>query len=294
MLSVTQLDFANYWRSFKGNYSKGIRNLANILQTPQQATDLAKNLGGVSVLLGTPVGEEDVNSLQLRTMLLESPYADTAVETWLKSHYTFDTLHDLFSDSTVRAEVFNSELLWRSVSMSSVAMAMYIGDIVSLDPEEYGDMQAVAASTVAMQAVAASTVAMQAVAASTVAMQAVAASSTARSAIENSSTAVNTLNSKLSFSEATSVTCGANSNLTTYQSGMFWVSQAWNSSTDGNTSITIYVGTRTSISSDKVSLGRLNDAKTRQNVNKFMSPLSFCTTYGSTLSYGGVRYSKIS
>ena len=71
----------------------------------------------------------------------------------------------------------------------SVATGKAAVKLAGLDPDDFADMAAVAASSTAMAAVAASSTAMAAVAASSTAMAAVAASATARSAIAGSSAA---------------------------------------------------------------------------------------------------------
>ena len=71
-----------------------------------------------------------------------------------------------------------------------MATAKYAAGAAGLNPADYADMKAVAASSTAMAAVAASSTAMAAVAASSTAMTAVAASSVATSAIAASTTAL--------------------------------------------------------------------------------------------------------
>ena len=71
----------------------------------------------------------------------------------------------------------------------SVATGKAAVKLAGLDPDDFADMAAVAASSTAMAAVAASSTAMAAVAASSTAMAAVAASATARSALNGSSVA---------------------------------------------------------------------------------------------------------
>ena len=71
----------------------------------------------------------------------------------------------------------------------SVATGKAAVKLAGLDPDDFADMAAVAASSTAMAAVAASSTAMAAVAASSTAMAAVAASATARSALNGASVA---------------------------------------------------------------------------------------------------------
>ena len=89
MLGVNQLDFINYANALKGNYRKGVHKMETLLENPTHAKEFAKNLGGVSVVLGTPVGKEDRNSETLRSMLLASDVANDAVLTWMHQFYEF-------------------------------------------------------------------------------------------------------------------------------------------------------------------------------------------------------------
>ena len=78
----------------------------------------------------------------------------------------------------------------------SVATGKAAVKLAGLDPDDFADMAAVAASSTAMAAVAASSTAMAAVAASSTAMAAVAASSTAMAAVAASATALDALYAK--------------------------------------------------------------------------------------------------
>lgn len=98
MLGVNQLDFINYCNALKGNYRKGVHKMETLLENPTHAKEFAKNLGGVSVVLGTPVGKEDRNSETLRSMLLASDVANDAVYTWMGQYYEFDSWDELLGD----------------------------------------------------------------------------------------------------------------------------------------------------------------------------------------------------
>ncbi len=174
------------------------------------------------------------------------------------------------SSSIARTAVLGESAALKKVQGSAMAIGKFAAGCAGLNPSAYADMAAVASASAAMSAIA--------------------ASSTAMSAIESSNVAISTLNSKLSFTEKTGITCGANSSLQTYASGVYWVSQAWNSSSDSNTSYSLIIGLR---SGNKLNLGNFSTTKTRQNINKFVSPLAFATTFTSTLNYAGVRYCKI-
>jgi hypothetical protein len=111
------------------------------------------------------------------------------------------TAMNIIASSEVAMEaVAASEVAMEAVTASEVAMAaigqvsMAIGKLAAglagLDPRDYADITAVAASEVAMEAVAASEVAMEAVAASEVAMEAVINNEMALSEVVNSEVAM--------------------------------------------------------------------------------------------------------
>ena len=172
MLGVNQLDFINYCNALKGNYRKGVHKMETLLENPTHAKEFAKNLGGVSVVLGTPVGKEDRNSETLRSMLLASDVANDAVYTWMGQYYEFDSWDELLGDEDCCKVMMANELLWRALSASGVAMGKTVATLAGLSCSAYDDMSAVAASSTAMTAVASSQTAMTAVASSSTAMQA--------------------------------------------------------------------------------------------------------------------------
>ena len=380
---ANQSDFMAYASALKSNYRKGVHRLETILSNPTMSAEFAANLGGVSVVLGVPISMPDRNSDKLLELLLGSAVADNAVETWLHQFYEFTDWDDLLSDSARCKEMANNPLIWRAaggsklavgksvatlaglscadyadidaVAASQVAMtaivkspvamaAMWRSDtaikalqanatawktftgatsavmgktvaiLANLDPSGYADMTAVAASqvamaavignatalnavvtsSVAMAAVAASQVAMAAVAASATALKAVVASSTACGAIESSTVAINAMNAASGFTEQTNMTCQANSSMNAITiNTKAWVNEYWNSSNDTNTSVRMLIGVAV-VGGGSVNIGNLSTAKTRQKVNKFMSTIRLATTYGSSLTYGGIRYKPIS
>ena len=234
---ANQSDFMAYAGAFKSNYRKGVHRLETILSNPTHAAEFAANLGGVSVVLGVPVNLPDRNSDKLLELLLGSDVADDAVETWLHQFYEFTGWDDLLSDSARCKEMANNPLIWRAVGGSKLAVGKSIATLAGLSCADYADIDAVAASQVAMTAIqksqtalnaiaassmapakyaagaaglnpadyadmtaiAASQVAMAAVAASQVAMAAIAASATARAAICASTVAYNYLLSKATY-----------------------------------------------------------------------------------------------
>lgn len=177
MLGVNQLDFINYCNALKGNYRKGVHKMETLLENPTHAKEFAKNLGGVSVVLGTPVGKEGRNSETLRSMLLASDVANDAVYTWMGQYYEFDSWDELLGDEDRCKAMMANELLWRALSASGVAMGKTVATLAGLSCSAYDDMSAVAASSTAMAAVAASSTAMAAIAASTEALKALNSSS---------------------------------------------------------------------------------------------------------------------
>ena len=190
MLGTNQLDFMSYATAFKSNYRKGIRRLETILSNPTHAAEFAANLGGVSVVLGVPIGREDRNSEALLSLLLNSDIADDAVLTWMHQFYEFTTWDDLMGNSARVQEMMNNPLLWRALGGSKKAVGKGVATLAGLSCASYADIDVVVASSTAMTAVATSQTAMTAVAASSTAMAAIVASPTAMAAIWRSNSAV--------------------------------------------------------------------------------------------------------
>ena len=209
MLGVNQLDFINYCNALKGNYRKGVHKMETLLENPTHAKEFAKNLGGVSVVLGTPVGKEDRNSETLRSMLLASDVANDAVYTWMGQYYEFDSWDDLMGNAERCKEMANNPLIWRAAGGSKLAVGKSIATLAGLSCSAYKDIDAVAASQVAMTAIQKSQTALNAIAASSMAtakyaagaaglnpadyadMTAIAASQVAMAAIIANATALN-------------------------------------------------------------------------------------------------------
>ena len=189
MLGINQLDFMSYATALKSNYRKGVRRLEAILSNPTHAAEFAANLGGVSVVLGVPIGREDRNSEALLSLLLNSDIADDAVLTWMHQFYEFTTWDDLMGNSARVQEMMQNPFLWRALGGSKKAVGKGVATLAGLSCTSYADIDVVVASSTAMAAVAASQTAMAAVAASQTAMTAVATSQTAMTAVAASSTA---------------------------------------------------------------------------------------------------------
>ena len=160
---ANQSDFMAYASALKSNYRKGVHRLETILSNPTMSAEFAANLGGVSVVLGVPISMPDRNSDKLLELLLGSAVADNAVETWLHQFYEFTDWDDLLSDSARCQEMANNPLIWRAAGGSKLAVGKSIATLAGLSCAAYKDIDAVAASQVAMAAVAASAVALNAI-----------------------------------------------------------------------------------------------------------------------------------
>ena len=202
MLGVNQSDFMSYMSALKTNYRKGIHRMEAILANPTHASEFAANLGGVSVVLGVPVGLPDRNSDKLLELLLGSDVADDAVLTWMHQFYEFTDWDDLMGNAERCKEMANNPLIWRAAGGSKLAVGKSIATLAGLSCTDYADIDAVAASQVAMTAVAASQVAMTAIVKSPVAMAAMWRSDTAIKALQANATAWKT------FTGATSAVMG--------------------------------------------------------------------------------------
>ena len=282
---INQLDFMSYATALKSNYRKGIRRLEAILSNPTHAAEFAANLGGVSVVLGVPIGREDRNSDALLSLLLNSDIADDAVLTWMHQFYEFTTWDDLMGNSARVQEMMQNPFLWRALGGSKKAVGKTVAILADLNPADYADMTAVAASQTAMAAVAASQTAMAAVAASQTAMAAVAASTTAMTAVESSNAAVTALgNSPLKVTDSGGY--GNTSNKRTVRSGKAFVLSV----TFGQTSNTGYYGNLSTFMLGS-SPYRATCTATPRAVNRFAKEI---VCYGEFQSLNdNVNYSKV-
>ena len=187
---ANQSDFMAYAGAFKSNYRKGVHRLETILSNPTHAAEFAANLGGVSVVLGVPISLPDRNSDKLLELLLGSDVADDAVETWLHQFYEFTSWDDLLSDSARCKEMANNPLIWRAAGGSKLAVGKSIATLAGLSCSAYKDIDAVAASSVAMAAIVKSPVAMAAMWRSDTAIKALQANATAWKTFTGASSAV--------------------------------------------------------------------------------------------------------
>lgn len=213
---ANQSDFMAYAGALKSNYRKGVHRLETILSNPTMSAEFAANLGGVSVILGVPIELPDRNSDKLLALLLGSDVADDAVETWLHQFYEFTGWDDLLSDASRCQEMANNPLIWRAAGGSKLAVGKSVATLAGLSCADYADIDAVAASQVAMAAIIANATALNAVVTSSVAMAAIAGSGKARVAITNSSVALAALaSSPLKKSVSTSAYNGNYAKLVT-------------------------------------------------------------------------------
>ena len=190
MLGTNQLDFMSYATAFKSNYRKGVRKLEAILSNPTHAAEFAANLGGVSVVLGVPIGREDRNSDALLSLLLNSDIADDAVLTWMHQFYEFTTWDDLMGNSARVQEMMNNPLLWRALGGSKKAVGKGVATLAGLSCVSYADIDAVVASSTAMAAIVASPTAMAAIWKSNAAVTAVKNNATAWETFTGATSAV--------------------------------------------------------------------------------------------------------
>ena len=187
---ANQSDFMAYAGAFKSNYRKGVHRLETILSNPTMSAEFAANLGGVSVVLGVPISMPDRNSDKLLELLLGSAVADNAVETWLHQFYEFTDWDDLLSDSARCQEMANNPLIWRAAGGSKLAVGKSVATLAGLSCAAYKDIDAVAASQVAMTAIVKSPVAMAAMWRSDTAIKALQANATAWKTFTGASSAV--------------------------------------------------------------------------------------------------------
>ena len=190
MLGMNQMDFMSYASAFKSNYRKGIRRLEAILSNPTHAAEFSANLGGVSVVLGVPIGREDRNSDALLSLLLNSDVADDAVLTWMHQFYDVTTWDDLMGNSARVQEMMNSPLLWRALGGSKKAVGKGVATLAGLSCASYADIDAVVSSSTAMTAIVASPTAMAAIWRSNSAVAAVQKNTTAWKTFTGATSAV--------------------------------------------------------------------------------------------------------
>ena len=258
MLGTNQLDFMSYATALKSNYRKGVRKLEAILANPSHAAEFAANLGGVSVVLGVPIGREDRNSEALLSLLLNSDIADDAVLTWMHQFYEFTTWDDLMGNSARVQEMMNNPLLWRALGGSKKAVGKGVATLAGLSCASYADIVVVVASSTAMAAVAASQTAMAAVIGNATALNAVVSSQTAMTAVAASQTAMAAVAASQTAMAAVIGNATALNAVVSSQTAMAAVATAWET-------------TESIITSSSVALNALKNSGKCETIKKDVS-----------------------
>ena len=195
MIKKIQQDFSYYSHEFKDNYRKGVHRLRTILASRAQAHAFVSNAGGTAVVLGYEPETPDKNAQELYALLAASPYIDDAVQTFLGSIYEAgaESQDAMYSDSARCLEILHDPVMSRAAGAGTVSAGKWIATLAGQSCNLYRDMNAVAASDIAMTAVAASETAMEAVISGTIALNAVAASKTAMTAVAASRVAMSAI-----------------------------------------------------------------------------------------------------
>ncbi len=195
MIKKIQQDFSYYSHEFKDNYRKGVHRLRTILASRAQAQAFVSNVGGTAVVLGYEPETPDKNAQELYALLAASPYIDDAVQTFLGSIYEAgaESQDAMYSDSARCLEILHDPVMSRAAGAGTVSAGKWIATLAGQSCNLYRDMNAVAASDIAMTAVAASETAMEAVISGTIALNAVAASKTAMTAVAASRVAMSAI-----------------------------------------------------------------------------------------------------
>lgn len=195
MIKKIQQDFSYYSHEFKDNYRKGVHRLRTILASRAQAQAFVSNAGGTAVVLGYEPDTPDKNAQELYALLAASPYIDNAVQTFLGSIYEAgaESQDAMYSDSARCLEILHDPVMSRAAGAGTVSAGKWIATLAGQSCNLYRDMNAVAASDIAMTAVAASETAMEAVISGTIALNAVAANETAMAAVAASRVAMSAI-----------------------------------------------------------------------------------------------------
>ena len=192
MIKKIQQDFSYYSHEFKDNYRKGVHRLRTILASRAQAQAFVSNAGGVAVVLGYEPETPDKNAQELYALLAASPYIENAVQTFLGSIYEAgaESQDAMYADSARCLEILHDPVMARAAGAGTVSAGKWIATLAGQSCNLYRDMNAVAASDIAMTAVAASETAMAAVVSNATALNAVVTSQLAMNAVAASETAM--------------------------------------------------------------------------------------------------------
>ena len=162
-------------------------------------TAMAAVIGNATALNVVATSQAAMNAVAASETAMTAVIANTAAfNTVVTSHVAMNAVASSYVavaavyESAVAVEAVKAnETAWATLTgASSAVMGKAAAKLAGLNPADYADMAAVAASSTAMAAVAASQTAMAAVAASQTAMAAVIANATALNAVVSSSTAM--------------------------------------------------------------------------------------------------------
>ena len=221
-------------------------------------TAMAAVIGNATALNVVATSQAAMNAVAASETAMTAVIANTAAfNTVVTSHVAMNAVASSYVavaavyESAVAVEAVKAnETAWSTLAgASSAVMGKAAAKLAGLNPADYADMDAIAASSTAMtaiianstalKAVVSSSAAMSAVAASQTAMTAVASSSTARTAITNSATAKNAL---ASSPLKTTVTKGNRNDWEnrTIRKGMGWLISCYNANSGGEAGSTWY------------------------------------------------------
>ena len=163
-------------------------------------TAMAAIIGNATALNVVATSQAAMNAVAASETAMTAVIANTAAfNTVVTSHVAMNAVASSYVavaavyESAVAVEAVKAnETAWATLTgASSAVMGKAAAKLAGLNPADYADMDAIAASSTAMAAVASSQTAMAAIASSSTAMAAVASSQTAMTAVINNSTALN-------------------------------------------------------------------------------------------------------
>ena len=221
-------------------------------------TAMAAVIGNVTALNAVVTSQAAMNAVAASETAMTALIANTAAfNTVVTSHVAMNAVASSYVavaavyESAVAVEAVKAnETAWATLTgASSAVMGKAAAKLAGLNPADYADMDAIAASSTAMAAIASSSTAMaaiignstalNAVVSSSTAMAAVASSNTARTAITNSATAKNAL---ASSPLKTTVTKGNGNGWEnrTIRNGMGYLISCYNANSGGEAGSTWY------------------------------------------------------
>lgn len=147
-----QIDFLTWTRALKGSYAKGVDRLRAILETDEQARSFAQCAGAVAVVLGVPQATPDENSEALFTLLMNSPYGEAALLTWLSGFYVFDSVDSLCGDAERVAQMCADEDKARAIAFCARLTSKAAATLAGLSCAAYDSETAILTDDVARKA----------------------------------------------------------------------------------------------------------------------------------------------